>query len=91
MAPESSAGDEEHFSRFGKAHAFSENGKIERFDAREESGVGVDKEPERAAAIVVYQVEKFRAFLIVFPGAFGFETEQFANAESGFVVAEVFG
>jgi hypothetical protein len=35
VAPESSAGDGKNFFRLGEANAFSENGKIERFDARQ--------------------------------------------------------
>src|SRR5262249_17478001 len=39
----------------------------------------------------VDQVEEFGAFFIVLPDAIGFESEEFANAERGFIAAEVFG
>ena len=79
------------FSGFRKAHALAEDGEIERLDASEQSAVRMHQQPQCAAAVRVDQAEQRGAFFVELPGAFGFESEQFANAESGFAAAKILG
>src|SRR5689334_6683369 len=84
MPPEACTGDEEHFFRLAQADPFVENREIERLDAPEERVVGVDEQPQRAAAVGVDQVQKLGAFFIELESSFSFNAEQFANTERTF-------
>jgi len=64
MPPEACTGDKEHFFRLAQADLFAENREIERLDASEQRVVGVDEQPQRAAAVGVNQVQKLGAFSI---------------------------
>src|SRR5258708_6238392 len=90
MAAEARLGDEHHFFGFGKPHTLAEDAKSDRLDATQQRAVRMNEQPQRAAAVRIDEAEQSRTFFIELPGALGFEAEQFANAESRFVPAEVF-
>jgi len=89
VPPEACPGDKQHFFRLAEADAFSENSEIERLDAREKRVVGVDEQPQRAAAVRIDQIEQFRAFLVGLEGPVGFKAQQLADAERAFFFQKV--
>src|SRR5712672_1002764 len=80
VAAEARLGDKHHFFRFGKTNALAEDGKIQKFDSAKQSTVRMHQQPQRAAAVGIDEAEEGGAFFVKLPGAFGFETEQFANS-----------
>src|SRR5438552_961704 len=90
VSAEARLGDEHHFLRLGKPHALTEDGKVHRLDATEQRAVSMDEQPQCAAAIGIDETKQCRTLFIKLPGAFGFEAEQFANAESRFGATKIF-
>src|SRR5260370_41916165 len=52
-APETRLGDEYEFFRARETHAFTEDGKIQLFDAGEQGAISMHEEPQSRAAFLI--------------------------------------
>src|SRR5216684_6735844 len=89
VAAEARLGDEHHLFRFSKPHTLAEYGEVQRLEAAEKRAVGMNQQPQCAAAVGIDEPEQNRTFFVELPGALGFEAKQFANAKSCLATGKV--
>src|SRR5260370_42349381 len=73
-----------------QAHAFTENGEVQVFNAGEQGAISMHEQPQSRAAFLIDESQKRRALFVALPGAIGFKAQKLADAQSAFGAAEIF-